>query len=155
MIESSKRLMKFSLISFVFVFVFGVIRSMEFFKTFFNDQEAMKNIMLFHSHFDQLCWLGAAAIGAVFYVFNDLYLGKKRILENFIRFYIIGTLLFALSFLIRALGFALGIVIFRKFLFILLVSIGGFIFILLIGFTIYILYNLKRTVQQNTKSNPY
>ncbi len=148
MIKNSKQLMKFSLISFLFVFIFGLIRSSGPFKTFFADPDAMSNVMLFHSHFDQLCWLGAAAIGAAFYVFKDSYDGGEKSVRIFTKLYIIGTLIFSLAFLIRAVGFASGTVILQKILFILFVSTGGLIFLILIGFAVYILKNTKR---KNTK----
>jgi hypothetical protein len=86
MIGHSKKLIIFSFLSFIFVFVFGAVFSPM--KKAISDPEVLRNFDLFHNHFDQLCWLGAAAIGATLYFLRDKYSGSNRLLNIFTHIYV-------------------------------------------------------------------
>lgn len=121
--KQAKTLFIFSFISFILVFIFGAVLGPM--QKSLNSPEITRNLNLFHNHFDQLCWLGAAAIGAVFYFFGDAYQGASWLLKVFTLSYITGTTLFSFAFLLRALGIYNGSVLLQKTIFTLMVSVGG------------------------------
>ena len=92
----------FSFICFIAVFLFGSILGP--LQKIYDDPKVMRNLNLFHNHFDQLCWLGAAAIGAVLYANRDRFNGSERILRLFTLSYMLGTAFFSFAFFVRALG---------------------------------------------------
>jgi hypothetical protein len=98
----SIRLFIFSFICFIGVLIFGSILGP--LKKAIVDLDVFKNISLFHSHFDQLCWLGSAAIGATFWVLDPIFKGSETVLKIFAYSYMLGTLLFSMGFLFRAIG---------------------------------------------------
>lgn len=130
MIVHSKKLITFSFLSFIFVFIFGAVFSP--IKKAISDPEVLRNFDLFHNHFDQLCWLGAAAIGATLYFLRDKYNGSRRLLNIFTTSYMFGTLIFSVAFLIRGIGLSLKINMLQKNAYILLLSIGGIFNVLVI-----------------------
>ena len=142
--RDSRKLLIFSFISFLCVFIFGTLRAMGPFKNFFNDTKAMDNVMLFHSHFDQLCWLGAATLGIVFYCLRQKYQGSLNAIKYFTYLYITGTLMFSFAFLVRALGIAMNVLILQKLIFAILVSISGALFMVLIVTGFFILNGFKK-----------
>jgi len=140
MIVQSKKLFIFSFLSFIFVFIFGAVFSP--IKKVISDPEVLRNFDLFHNHFDQLCWLGAAAIGATFYFLRDKYNGSHRLLNIFTTSYMFGTLIFSGAFLIRGIGLVFKINLLHKSGYILMISIGGLLNVLVIISACFIVHHL-------------
>lgn len=63
--SDTRRLFLFSFLSFMIVILMGTLNAP--LKKSFQNTDIWTNVTLFHSHFDQLSWLGSAAIGAIFY----------------------------------------------------------------------------------------
>jgi len=134
--KQAMQLFAFSLICFIGVFVFGSILGP--LQKIYNDPQVIRNFNLFHNHFDQLCWLGAAAIGAVLYAARDRFNGSERILRIFTLSYMLGTALFSFAFLARALGLILMSTLLEKGSYVGLVSLGGLFNIITIITGIYV-----------------
>ncbi len=117
-------LSNFSFICFIAVFVFGLAFG-PLQKAYGDHAAVMRNLSLFHNHFDQLCWLGAAALGATLYVARDRFAGSERVLRVFGASYMLGTSLFSMAFLARALGLILASPAVERHVFLGLVSVGG------------------------------
>ena len=136
----SRILFLYSFTSFLFVIVFGSMNT--FFKKAFYGTAIWDSITAFHSHFDQLCWLGAAAIGAMFHFMSDRYSGSIKAVGFFTYLYIFGTLTFSFAFLARGLGMYLHNQALEKTVFAFMASIGGLAYILIIFLGIYIVRSL-------------
>ncbi len=121
--KQAMRLFAFSFICFIGVFVFGSILGP--LQKIYNDPQVVRSFNLFHNHFDQLCWLGAAAIGAFLYAARDRYNGSERILKTFTITYMLGTTLFSFVFLVRGVGIIAMSKVLEKETYIGLVSLGG------------------------------
>lgn len=117
----------FSFICFIGVLVFGSILGP--IKKSFTDTDVFRNISLFHNHFDQLCWLGSAAIGSTFWVLEHKYKGSEMVLKIFAFTYMLGTFLFSSGFLFRALGAILDNSIIEKAATIGMISFGGLLIV--------------------------
>lgn len=152
--NEARKLLFFSFVSFLFVFIFGLIRTMGPFKALLGQPGAYENVMLFHSHFDQLCWLGAAAIGTVFLAFGDHYQGSQHAVKYFAHAYIEGTLIFSLAFLVRAVGYMANIAILRNVVFTVMVSLGGVYFLVLLACGVIIARGLHRSVLRPLPEQP-
>lgn len=126
----------FSFICFIAVFISGSLLSS--IKKSITDTDVLKNISLFHNHFDQLCWLGSAAIGCVFYALDNRFKRSMTVLKIFTFSYIIGTLFFSFGFLFRAIGIYYNNMILEKSVAIGMISLGGVFIIVATLCAIYI-----------------
>lgn len=147
--KQAAHLLVFSFICFIGVFVFGSILGP--IQKIYSDPHVIRNFNLFHNHFDQLCWLGAAAIGAVLYATHDKYNGSERILRVFAISYMLGTILFSFAFLVRAFGIILMSKMLEKGLYIGFVSLGGLINIITIITGIYVAIGIYPQVRRASK----
>lgn len=134
--EQATRFLIFSFICFIGVLLFGSILGP--IKKTFSDTEVFRNISLFHSHFDQLCWLGSAAIGATFWILDSKFKGSEMALKIFSFSYMLGTLLFSFGFLLRAIGFVFNNRIIEKVAAIGMLSLGGLLIVITIISAVYI-----------------
>ena len=126
----------FSFICFIGVLLFGSILGP--IKKSFSDTEVFRDISLFHSHFDQLCWLGSAALGCTFWGLDHKFKGSEMVLKIFSFSYMLGTLLFSSGFLFRALGVIYDSIIIEKVTAIGMISIGGFLIVVTIVCAVYV-----------------
>ncbi len=147
--KQAMRLFVFSFICFLGVFVFGSILGP--LQKIYNDPQVVRNFNLFHNHFDQLCWLGAAAIGAFFYAARNRYTGSGRTLRIFTITYMLGTTLFSFAFLVRGAGLIVMSPMLEKTAYTGLVSLGGLFNVISLITGIYIAINLisKRSDEIN------
>ncbi len=134
------KLFIFSFICFIGVLVFGSILGP--IKKSFSNTEVFRNISLFHNHFDQLCWLGSAAIGCTFWVLDHKYKGSEMVLKVFAFSYMLGTLLFSSGFLFRAIGVVCDIIIIEKVSTIGMISFGGLLIVVTTVCALYIAINI-------------
>lgn len=152
--KQAMQLFAFSFICFIGVFVFGSILGP--LQKIYNDPQVIRNFNLFHNHFDQLCWLGAAAIGAVLYAARDRFNGSERILRIFTISYMLGTTLFSFAFLVRALGLILMSRMLEKGVYMGLVSLGGLFNIITMICGVYVAISIisdrSATPQKNATS---
>jgi hypothetical protein len=132
----ANRLLIFSFICFVGVLLFGSILGPM--KKAFSDAEVFRNISLFHSHFDQLCWLGSAAIGSTFWILDSKFKGSEMALKVFSFSYMLGTLLFSFGFLLRAIGIIYNNIIIEKMIATGMLSLGGLFILVTIISAVYI-----------------
>lgn len=137
----------YSFTSFLFVVVFGALNAP--LKKAFYGTEIWNNITAFHNHFDQLCWLGAAAIGALFHFMSDRFTGSAKIAGIFTYLYICGTLTFSMAFLVRGLGIYLHLDVLEKKTFVLMIMTGGLAYIFLIVSGIYLLQSFFKKGKKN------
>jgi hypothetical protein len=129
----------FSFICFIGVLIFGSIigplkKSMA--------DEVFRNISLFHSHFDQLCWLGSAALGGAFWVLASKFTGADRVIRIFVFSYALGTLLFSMGFLFRAIGLHYNSRMIKMSADIGMISFGGLLIAVTAICALYIAINL-------------
>lgn len=122
---AARRLLVFSLASLVVVIAFGTLRGAGPVGTTADGAELAKYTALFHSHFDQLCWLGAAATGATLWISKDVYVGPAWAPAAFAWSYMAGASLFSVAFLAKVVGLRLGNDGLARFGFAALVSVGG------------------------------
>jgi hypothetical protein len=130
----------FSFICFIGVFVFGSILGP--LQKIYSDPQVVRNFNLFHNHFDQLCWLGAAAIGAFFYAAHNRYNGSERILRTFTITYMLGTTLFSFAFLVRGVGLIVMSKMLEEEAYIGLVSLGGLFNVITLIAGIYVIIGI-------------
>lgn len=123
--RSARRLLVYSFASLVAVLAFGTLRGSGPVRAWLDGPELLRNAALFHSHFDQLCWLGAAAAGAVLWILRDGYGGPSWAPPLFAWSYGAGALLFSTAFLLKVVGLRIESVILSRFAFGALVSVGG------------------------------
>lgn len=123
--RASRRLVAFSLVSFIGVVAFGSVRGMPPVKALLDDPELLRVSALFHSHFDQLCWLGAAATGASLWILRDAYRGPAWAPRLIAWSYPVGAVLFSGAFLLKLAGLKLGSVVLARGAFGAVVSLGG------------------------------
>lgn len=136
----------FSFICFIGVIIFGSVLSPV--KKSFIDTDIFRNISLFHNHFDQLCWLGSAAIGCTFWGLDQKYKGAEIALRIFAFSYMLGTLLFSFGFLFRAIGIFYDSSMTILFATIGLISFGGLLMLVTTVCALYIaicILSKKRT----------
>jgi hypothetical protein len=122
---AARRLVTFSFVSFLFVLASGTIRGLGPVKAWLDGPELLRVAALFHSHFDQLCWLGAAATGAALWILRDAYRGAGWAPRLFAWSYPAGALLFSSAFLVKLVGLRLERVALSRMAFGALVSLGG------------------------------
>ena len=136
--KQATNLFIFSFICFIVVLIFGSLLNP--IKKSLVDTDIFRNFSLFHSHFDQLCWLGSAALGCTFYALDNRYSGSKVILAIFTFSYTVGSLLFSSGFLFRAIGkiFKNGII--EKGAAIGMISLGGLLILVAAFCALYIAY---------------
>jgi hypothetical protein len=113
----------------IFVLVLGMIRGIGPVRTWLAAPDAARTAALFHSHFDQLCWLGAAAAGTVLWILRDAYRGPGWAPRVFAFTYATGALLFSSSFAVKLAGQRIGSAMVERGAFAALVSLGGALFI--------------------------
>ncbi len=123
--RAARRLVTFSFCSLLAVLVTGTIRGMGPVKAWLDGPELVRLAALFHSHFDQLCWLGAAAAGAALWILRDAYHGPDWAPRLFAWTYPAGALLFSTAFLAKVVGVRLDIAALSRAAFGGLVSVGG------------------------------
>lgn len=126
----------FSFICFIGVLIFGL--ALGPIKKALIEEDIFRNISLFHNHFDQLCWLGSAAIGCVFWVLDHKYKGSEIAVMIFSFSYMLGTLLFSFGFLFRALGIFYGSNMIKIFATAGMLSIGGLLMLVTTACALYI-----------------
>ena len=73
--RAARRLLAFSFVSLLAVLVFGMVRGLAPVRAWLAAPDVARTAALFHSHFDQLCWLGSAAAGTALWVLRDSYRG--------------------------------------------------------------------------------
>ena len=122
---AARRLVTFSFASFLLVLASGTVRGMGPVRAWLDGPELLRTAALFHSHFDQLCWLGAAATGAALWILRDAYHGAGWAPRLFTWSYPAGALLFSCAFLVKLFGLRLERVALSRVAFGALVSIGG------------------------------
>ncbi len=123
--RAARRLVTFSFLSLLFVLVSGTIRGMGPVKAWLDGPELLRLAALFHSHFDQLCWLGAAAAGAAFWILRDAYRGPAWAPRLFSWSYPAGALIFSTAFLAKVIGVRIESAALARAAFGGLVSVGG------------------------------
>jgi hypothetical protein len=121
--RAARRLLLFSLASLVLVIAFGTLRGA--LRPAPEAAEVAKYTALFHSHFDQLCWLGAAAAGAALWILRGGYSGPAWGPVLFGWAYPAGAALFSVAFLVKVLGLRLESDALTHAAFGALVSLGG------------------------------
>jgi hypothetical protein len=121
----ARTLLLFSLASLPLVIAFGTLRGIPAMRALLETPEAARSVASFHSHFDQLCWLGAAALGAALFLLREGYRGPAWAVRWLARAYIAGSLLFSVAHAVRAAGVAAGSERLARGGFGLLVSVGG------------------------------
>jgi len=123
--RAARRLVAFSFVSLLFVLVFGTIRGTPPVRAWLDGPELLRVAGLFHSHFDQLCWLGAAAAGAALWIMRDAYRGPTWAPALFAWSYSAGALFFSTAFLVKVIGLRLQSAALARLAFGALVSLGG------------------------------
>jgi hypothetical protein len=123
--RSARRLLVYSFASLVAVLAFGTLRGAGPVRAWLEEPELLRTAALFHSHFDQLCWLGTAAAGAALWILRDRYGGPAWAPSLFSWTYPAGALLFSMAFLVKLIGLRIESGILSEFTFGALVSVGG------------------------------
>lgn len=141
-----RRLATFSLGAFVVVVVVGTVRAAPTpLKGFIAAvPEAEKAMASFHSHFDALCWLGAAALAAALHLLDDAGRLAGGWAWRLAAPYMAGSLLFSTGFAVKALGLAAGIPAIGKGLATALISGGGLCLLVAAGAALVILWQARR-----------
>ena len=121
--RSARRLLVFSLASFAAVVVFAsalgpLQRALE-------GTDAARAVSSFHTHFDQLCWLGSAALGAALLLLARSYAGPAWAPRLLAGSYTAGALIFSGAHAVKAAGLRLGWSGATRIVFPALASIGG------------------------------
>jgi hypothetical protein len=123
--RAARRLLTFSFVSLPAVLAFGTLRGTGPVKAWLDGPELLRVAALFHSHFDQLCWLGAAAAGAALWILRDAYRGPAWAPPLFAWSYPTGALLFSTAFLVKVIGLRVESAVLARIAFGALVSLGG------------------------------
>lgn len=123
--RAARRLVAFSFVSLLAVLAFGTIRGMGPVRAWLDGPELLRVAALFHSHFNQLCWLGSAAAGAALWIMRDAYRGPAWAPPLFAWSYPTGALLFSTAFLVKVVGLRIGSEALTRIAFGALVSLGG------------------------------
>jgi hypothetical protein len=126
--RSARQMLLFSFGSFVLVLAFGSVRAMGPLRHVLDTPASTKSLQAFHSHFDQLCWLGSAALGATMWILRDAWRGPRWVPPTFNACWFAGSVLFATSFFVRGVGEALSRPALARGAYALLVSAGGSLF---------------------------
>jgi hypothetical protein len=123
--RAARRLVAFSFVSFLAVIALGTIRGLGPVRVWLEGPELQRVAALFHSHFDQLCWLGTAATGAALWITRDAYRGPAWAPALLAWSYPIGALLFSTAFLVKVVGLRIGSEALSRVAYASLVSLGG------------------------------
>ncbi len=121
--RAARQLLLFSLACFVGVVAFATFLGPA--HKVVHSTDVARSMDLFHQHFDQLCWLGAAALGTTLHYLAPRYAGPGWAPALLARAYALGSLMFAAAFLPRAIGQLLGAALVARAGFAALASIGG------------------------------
>lgn len=87
--------------------------------------DALRALDLFHTHFDQLVWLGSSALGAALHLLAPRYSGPVWAPRWLAPAYLLGALLFSVSFAVKGVALRLGMVALARWTSPLLASLGG------------------------------
>lgn len=123
--RAARRLAAFSFVSFLAVVVLGTLRGAGPVQAWLDGPELLRLAALFHSHFDQLCWLGSAATGAALWILRDAYRGPAWAPPLLAWSYPAGALLFSTAFLVKVVGLRIASPALARVAFGGLVSLGG------------------------------
>ena len=118
----------FSFASFLLVLAFGSVRAMGPLRQLLDTPASARSLQAFHSHFDDLCWLGSAGLGAAMWAFRDAWRGPRWVAPAFNACWFAGSVLFAGSFLAKGLGEATGHPALARAGYAILASVGGTLF---------------------------
>jgi hypothetical protein len=121
--RSGRRLLLFSLASFVAVVVFG--SALGPLQKALAGTDAARALASFHAHFDQLCWLGSAALGAALLFLDGSYRGPRWAPALLGWAYPLGALVFSGGHAIKAIGIALAMPLVPRVVVPVLASAGG------------------------------
>lgn len=130
--KQARQLLLFSFVSFLLVLAFGLVRALGPFRGVLDTPETFRSMQAFHSHFDDLCWLGSGVIGASMWVFRDTWRGPPWVPYAFNGSWIAGSVFFSTSFLFKGLGEALGVRLLVEGVYPLLIFAGGCLFFVVI-----------------------
>jgi hypothetical protein len=142
--RAARRLVLFSFLSFLAVLVTGTLRGIGPVKAWLDGPELLRLAALFHSHFDQLCWLGAAAAGAALWILRDAYRGPAWAPALLSFTYPAGALLFSTAFLLKVVGVRAGIEALARGVFGALVSVGGALLLVALAAGAAVAWGLRR-----------
>jgi hypothetical protein len=121
--RSGRRLLLFSLASFVAVVLLASALGPA--QKALAGTEAARAIALFHAHFDQLCWLGSAALGATLLFLARAYRGAAWAPALVSWAYPAGALTFSCAHAVKALGLALDLPALPRAAYPVIASLGG------------------------------
>lgn len=121
--RAARRLLLFSLAAFVAVVVFA--SALGPVQKALAGTEAARSIASFHAHFDQLCWLGSAALGATLLLLARSYSGPAWAPSLLAASYAAGSLVFSCAHVVRAIGERTGSAGLSGIAFRILASVGG------------------------------
>jgi hypothetical protein len=127
---AARRLLTFSFVSLLAVLAFGTLRGAAPFKAWLDGPELLRVAGLFHSHFDQLCWLGTASAGAALWILRDAYRGPVWAPPLFAGSYSAGALLFSTAFLVKVIGLRTESAAVARVGFGAVVSLGGVLLVI-------------------------
>jgi hypothetical protein len=132
MSPSVRHLARFSLGAFVLVVAFGTIRAAPtpLRAVLAASPEAEKAMASFHTHFDALCFLGAAALALVLHLLGEGGRAPAWAAPALAGGYTVGSALFSCGYAVKALGLVAGLPLVAKGLATAMISGGG---LLLIG----------------------
>ena len=121
--RAARQLLLFSFTCFVGVIAFAMVLGPA--HKAVHSRDVARSIDLFHQHFDQLCWLGAAALGTALRHLAPRYAGPAWAPARLARAYALGSVTFAAAFVPRAIGQLTGAALLARVGFAALASIGG------------------------------
>jgi hypothetical protein len=121
--RAARRLLLFSLASFVAVVALG--SGLGPVQKALAGGDAARSLASFHAHFDQLCWLGSAALGAALLLLAPSYRGPAWAPALLTASYAAGALVFSVSHAVRAVGQRAGSDALSRTAFAILASVGG------------------------------
>jgi hypothetical protein len=126
--RSARLLLVSSLAGFAAVIVLGTIRASPAHRLL-DTPESVKSFQAFHSHFDALVWLGAAALGTALRSLASAYRGPAWAPRALAPAYLLGATVFSTSFAVRALGERFGVAVLARPVAPALASSGGVLMI--------------------------
>jgi hypothetical protein len=101
--RAARLLLASSLVAFAVVIGLGTLRASPAHQLL-DTPEAVKSLQAFHSHFDNLVWLGSAALGATLKLLAPGYRGPAWAPRLLAPAFLAGAVVFACSFAVKALG---------------------------------------------------
>jgi len=121
--RSGRTLLLFSLASFVAVVVFA--SALGPLQKHLAGTDAARALASFHTHFDQLCWLGSAALGAALHFLAGSFRGPAWAPRLLAASYAPGALVFSGAHVVKAIGLRSGSAGLPGAVFPALASVGG------------------------------